>query len=193
MALQSTPGEVGRGQCSFAFLDGTLISSVEDVRPALSAEPGAPPEQPELHSVRPGDHLLRTATADRRARTLIVYGAPGLESFHKLHVAIDHTLEELQLSDINYVVRAVLLDGCAPAGSEVSRQGCLKLGTESSPALPGFATELTIRNMEYNQVWISIALSFAIQKKSAQSHCFGQLVYNDVELAPACETQSLSR
>lgn len=169
LALRGSSERAGARPCCFAVLDGLpdLLTSADAVREALERGVGVGGAQQNASSsqaLRAGDHTLWAAPRRGAApRPLVLYGPPGLECFRALHAGILAALRAAQPEGVIYVVRSVLLPGCQVDGDRVSRSGCLALGTEASPALPGFGVGLSIRNMEYNQACTAFRAPLALR------------------------------
>jgi hypothetical protein len=162
LASLSIPPEVARAHCCVAFLDGTLIVSTPDVSTALRYTKPRPLDAPplanaSLSSPNAIDHVYRHAKHTRPGslpRTLVLYGPPGNPCFARVHRAVVKTLEFFDISDVDYVVRPTLQQGCRPEYSEklpVDTHSCLRLGSDERPSLSGYGIELALKDTEYVQ------------------------------------------
>lgn len=159
LAELSVPEDVARSHCCAALLDGALLLNAADAAKALRH---APPAATAVERVA-FDHVYRHANSSStnegaaQPRTFTLYGPPGSPCFERMHRAVLQTLDEAGITDVDYVVRPVALQGCIkpPADdSDVGADACLWLGTETRPVLSGYGVQLAIKNMEYGQVWL---------------------------------------
>ena len=164
LAAQALPAQIANESCCVLAIGGELVKDPDHVAAALdsvlqqhvggAAERGASASG--AAALTEIDHVLRGADAANRtadALPAILYGPPGAECFGAMHRAALHALDGAASASIAYVVRPVLLPGCAlSAEHDINGASCLRYGTEAPPALSGYGIQLAVKSMEYSQV-----------------------------------------
>ena len=148
LLLQESLPEEAVHACAVTVVDGVFVSSAGDLQTELS-NPSHINHKPPSTVQTPVDHVLHTAESES-APTVVLYGAPGTNSFHSARSAIQQALNASG-QDFQYIIRPVATGECL-SGQDGGIRTWLAAGTADPLQLAGYGVELFIKDTEYSQV-----------------------------------------